>query len=42
VAEIYFDKTWHMFDADENCIFRNTMGQIASVEGVAQKSTIGK
>jgi hypothetical protein len=32
VAEIYFDKTWHMFDADENCIFRNTMGQIASVE----------
>lgn len=32
VAEIYFDNVWHMFDADENCIFRNSTGQIASIE----------
>jgi len=32
VAEIKYNGTWHMFDADENCIFRNNRQQIASVE----------
>lgn len=32
VAEVWYNNSWHMFDADENCIFRNKTNQIASVE----------
>jgi len=34
VAEIYYDSTWHMFDADENIILRNEKGIIQSVESL--------
>lgn len=34
VSEIRYANAWHMFDADQNCIFRNQKGQIASVEDI--------
>lgn len=32
VAEIKYDNGWHMFDASENCFFKNEAGKIVSVE----------
>jgi hypothetical protein len=34
VAEIKYNGAWHIFDADENCIFRNQEGQIVSAENL--------
>ncbi|MCW5906366.1 MAG: hypothetical protein KIS94_00765 [Chitinophagales bacterium] len=36
VAEIYYDKKWHMFDADENVIFLDSKHEVLSVEELAK------
>lgn len=36
VAEIKYNGAWHLFDADENCIFRDSSGNILSVEHLAK------
>lgn len=36
VAEIEYHKKWHLFDADENCVFKNSVGEIANVEELHQ------
>ncbi len=32
VAEVKYNKTWHMFDADQGCYLSNTLKEIVSIE----------
>ena len=36
VAEIKYGGSWHLFDADENCIFRDSSQNIVSVEDLSK------
>ena len=40
VTEIFYDKAWHMFDADRDVFYRKVNGEIASVADVFKNPTL--